>query len=52
MVEVMSEMSAKSKPGDGSHGRGTKGGATGADQGGPLAFLRMFGRGLRRLRSR
>jgi hypothetical protein len=45
-------MSAKSSPGDGSHGRGVKGGRTDGVGTGPLSFLAGLWRGLNRLRHR
>lgn len=43
-------MSAKSHPGDGTHGKGVKGGKTDGGATGPLGFLRDLVRGLSRLR--
>jgi hypothetical protein len=45
-------MSAKSSPGDGSHGRGVKGGWTDGAAVGPLSFLAGLWRGLAQLRHR
>jgi hypothetical protein len=46
------EVSAKSNPGDGSHGRGVKGGKTDGPAAGPLSFLLGLWRGLTGLRNR
>jgi hypothetical protein len=43
-------MSAKSNPGDGTHGKGVKGGRTDGGAAGPLAFFTDLLRGLVRLR--
>jgi hypothetical protein len=43
-------MSTKSTPGDGTHGRGVKGGKTDGGAAGPLTFLRDLVRGLSKLR--
>lgn len=45
-------MSAKSHPGDGSHGRGVKGRLAESDHHRPWDFLRSVVRGLRALRHR
>lgn len=45
-------MSAKSNPGDGSHGKGTKGGGFWEPSQGPVAFMRGLARGLKQLRRR
>ncbi len=50
-MEVL-QVSAKSTPGDGSHGRGVKGQLAEVDRRGPIAFLRDMTRGLWRLRRR
>ncbi|MGH3716535.1 MAG: lariocidin/triculamin family lasso peptide core domain [Micromonosporaceae bacterium] len=44
------ELSTKSTPGDGQHGRGVKGGLSDADHRGPIVFLRDLVRGLLQLR--
>jgi hypothetical protein len=43
-------MSTKSNPGDGTHGKGVKGGKTDGGASGPLTFLRDLWRGLAGLR--